>query len=442
MKIKEEIKYEHSNLFEDSFLDSSYSAEFESKNSNKCDARKHIMRNIPRTKGSIKKRLRPQNLPRSNVERRRRVRCHRCEPCTRDDCGECKYCKDMKKFGGTGISKQCCLSKQCLQPLLPTTTTCMLCEAIIDRKHENETNIMYECDICFEIYHAKCFRRRYGHLSHIESIVNEDLNNCWKCANCLNNGYIKQSEHPSFNNNNNNNNNNNSNSLKLIDNSLKQQLSLNTSSNFSDSLNNSFNSSRTNDMFVSPLSITIETEPPVKKKRHRRTKLEILSSKNDLLINSVEVPIQEEKKSKAKKSINKKQSAIISIDSLSNYEKQIILNEFCEIYDPVQEDHQEANDHQDDVEYDNIIAPDEDNNSSAASIDNNYSTSTQNSFSNFMYSENDDEDNFSVKYFDENEFDLLNEQNKSDDREEKQQQKENNNKMNSSESLLKMIQAN
>ena len=76
--------------------------------------RKHNMRDIPRTKGSIRKRLRPQNIPRSAVERRRRVRCHHCEPCTRDDCGECKYCKDMKKFGGTGISKQCCLSKQCL----------------------------------------------------------------------------------------------------------------------------------------------------------------------------------------------------------------------------------------------------------------------------------------------------------------------------------------
>lgn len=43
---------------------------------NNNESRKHIMRNLPRTKGSIKKRLRPQNVPRSNVERRRRVRCH------------------------------------------------------------------------------------------------------------------------------------------------------------------------------------------------------------------------------------------------------------------------------------------------------------------------------------------------------------------------------
>ena len=32
------------------------------------EVRKHIMRNLPRTKGSIKKRLRPLNVPRSNVE--------------------------------------------------------------------------------------------------------------------------------------------------------------------------------------------------------------------------------------------------------------------------------------------------------------------------------------------------------------------------------------
>jgi hypothetical protein len=122
------------------------------------EVRRHVMRNLPRTKGSIKKRLRPNHVPRSNVERRRRVRCHICEACTRDDCGDCKYCKDMKKFGGSGISKQCCLSKECLKPLLPTTSACMLCEKLINRNNEPSNNIMYECEICFEIYHAKCFK--------------------------------------------------------------------------------------------------------------------------------------------------------------------------------------------------------------------------------------------------------------------------------------------
>ncbi len=76
--------------------------------------KKYVMRNLIRTKGSIRKRLRPTHIPRSSTERRRRIRCRGCEPCTRDDCGECKYCKDMKKFGGQGVSKQCCLSKQCI----------------------------------------------------------------------------------------------------------------------------------------------------------------------------------------------------------------------------------------------------------------------------------------------------------------------------------------
>ncbi len=78
------------------------------------EGRRYVMRNIMRTKGSIRKRLRPTHIPRSSTERRRRIRCRECEPCTRDDCGECKYCKDMKKFGGQGVSKQCCLSKQCI----------------------------------------------------------------------------------------------------------------------------------------------------------------------------------------------------------------------------------------------------------------------------------------------------------------------------------------
>lgn len=146
-KIKEALEnYQNEQELDDDSLNAS------------LESRKHVMRNLPRTKGSIKKRLRPQNIPRSNVERRRRVRCHECEPCTRDDCGECKYCKDMKKFGGTGISKQCCLSKQCMQPFLPTTTTCMLCDSLIDRYHPDETNLMFECEICFEIYHELCFR--------------------------------------------------------------------------------------------------------------------------------------------------------------------------------------------------------------------------------------------------------------------------------------------
>ena len=47
-------------------------------------------------------------------DRHRRVRCKKCEPCTRADCRECNFCKDMKKYGGPGRMKQSCISRQCL----------------------------------------------------------------------------------------------------------------------------------------------------------------------------------------------------------------------------------------------------------------------------------------------------------------------------------------
>ncbi|KAH0516251.1 Lysine-specific demethylase 2B [Microtus ochrogaster] len=38
--------------------------------------------------------------------RRRWMRCHKCEACLRKGCGECYFCKDMKKFGGPRRMKQ------------------------------------------------------------------------------------------------------------------------------------------------------------------------------------------------------------------------------------------------------------------------------------------------------------------------------------------------
>lgn len=59
--------------------------------------------------------------------RRRRTRCKKCEACTRTDCGECIYCQDMVKFGGSGRAKQTCLMRQCLRPMLPVTAACKVC---------------------------------------------------------------------------------------------------------------------------------------------------------------------------------------------------------------------------------------------------------------------------------------------------------------------------
>ena len=38
----------------------------------------------------------------------RKKRCGVCEVCQLPDCGKCKSCRDMVKFGGTGRKKQCC----------------------------------------------------------------------------------------------------------------------------------------------------------------------------------------------------------------------------------------------------------------------------------------------------------------------------------------------
>ncbi|XP_055925172.1 DNA (cytosine-5)-methyltransferase PliMCI-like isoform X3 [Argiope bruennichi] len=43
----------------------------------------------------------------------RRKRCGVCETCQLPDCGQCVFCKDMIKFGGTGRSKQACAKRKC-----------------------------------------------------------------------------------------------------------------------------------------------------------------------------------------------------------------------------------------------------------------------------------------------------------------------------------------
>ena len=50
---------------------------------------------------------------------KRTVRCHQCERCLKPDCGKCRNCKDMPKFGGRGLVKQACEHRACLNPIPP-----------------------------------------------------------------------------------------------------------------------------------------------------------------------------------------------------------------------------------------------------------------------------------------------------------------------------------
>lgn len=64
----------------------------------------------------------------SSGARRRRTRCRKCEACLRNECGECHFCRDMKKFGGPGRMKQSCIMRQCIavnHVILFLTLTCL-----------------------------------------------------------------------------------------------------------------------------------------------------------------------------------------------------------------------------------------------------------------------------------------------------------------------------
>uniref|UniRef100_A0A8C6T7N9 Lysine-specific demethylase 2B n=1 Tax=Neogobius melanostomus TaxID=47308 RepID=A0A8C6T7N9_9GOBI len=111
--------------------------------------------------------------------RRRRTRCRRCEACLRTECGECHFCKDMKKFGGPGRMKQSCIMRQCIAPVLPHTAVCVVCgeagkEDTVEDEEEKFNLMLMECSICNEIVHPNCLKDSNG-------VVNDELPNCWEC---------------------------------------------------------------------------------------------------------------------------------------------------------------------------------------------------------------------------------------------------------------------
>uniref|UniRef100_A0A3Q0T517 F-box and leucine-rich repeat protein 19 n=1 Tax=Amphilophus citrinellus TaxID=61819 RepID=A0A3Q0T517_AMPCI len=116
--------------------------------------------------------------------RRRRTRCRRCQACMRTECGECHFCKDMKKFGGPGRMKQSCLLRQCTAPVLPHTAVCFACgeagkEDTVDSEDEKFSLSLMECTICNEIIHPSCLK-----MGKAEGIINDEIPNCWECPKC------------------------------------------------------------------------------------------------------------------------------------------------------------------------------------------------------------------------------------------------------------------
>eukprot|EP00079_Xenopus_tropicalis_P018331 XP_004919750.1 PREDICTED: F-box/LRR-repeat protein 19 isoform X1 [Xenopus tropicalis] len=120
--------------------------------------------------------------------RRRRTRCRKCEACVRTECGECHFCKDMKKFGGPGRMKQSCLKRQCTAPVLPHTAVCLLCgdagKEDTAQEEEQKFNLsLMECTICNEIVHPGCIK-----MGKSEAVINTEIPNCWECPKCKREG--------------------------------------------------------------------------------------------------------------------------------------------------------------------------------------------------------------------------------------------------------------
>nr|XP_033947761.1 lysine (K)-specific demethylase 2Ba isoform X2 [Pseudochaenichthys georgianus] len=138
----------------------------------------------------------------SSGARRRRTRCRKCEACVRTECGECHFCKDMKKFGGPGRMKQSCIMRQCIAPVLPHTAVCVVCkeagkEDTLEEEEEKFNFMLMECSICNEIVHPNCLK-----VNDASGVVNDELPNCWECPKCNHAGKsgkaLKQKRGPGF----------------------------------------------------------------------------------------------------------------------------------------------------------------------------------------------------------------------------------------------------
>ncbi|XP_029018239.1 lysine (K)-specific demethylase 2Ba isoform X2 [Betta splendens] len=158
--------------------------------------------NRPKPKMGVPSAVKLPSNRSSSGARRRRTRCRKCEACLRTECGECHFCKDMKKFGGPGRMKQSCIMRQCIAPVLPHTAVCVVCkEAGKEDSLEDEDDkfnfMLMECSICNEIVHPNCLK-----VNDATGVVNDELPNCWECPKCNHAGksgkVLKQKRGPGF----------------------------------------------------------------------------------------------------------------------------------------------------------------------------------------------------------------------------------------------------
>ncbi|UYV65445.1 KDM2A [Cordylochernes scorpioides] len=155
------------------------------------------------------------NVCKNGVVRHRRTRCKKCEPCQRNDCEECNFCRDMKKFGGPGRMKQSCRMRQCVgvryfcgvehmrceklavvctQPTLAHSAVCNICKEDGWKRAGGEDGVteedgpsLMECSLCWEIVHPSCLQVQQPELPR-DCPINDDLPSSWQCPKCYHGG--------------------------------------------------------------------------------------------------------------------------------------------------------------------------------------------------------------------------------------------------------------
>ena len=77
--------------------------------------------------------------------------------CQQPECGECRACKDMIKFGGTGKSKQACMNRRCPNMAVKEAEEDDILE---DMDDEKENKLQLQLNKNEKIHQHKCKKQK------------------------------------------------------------------------------------------------------------------------------------------------------------------------------------------------------------------------------------------------------------------------------------------
>ena len=107
----------------------------------------------------------------------RSKRCGTCIGCTAFDCQQCRFCKDMPKYGGPGKLKKSCSHRACLAMvfILIACIHCRCLKCVVCYRPRNlHQNVLHRgllhhpaASLC-QSYHSSSNRVQAAHLPHLQ----------------------------------------------------------------------------------------------------------------------------------------------------------------------------------------------------------------------------------------------------------------------------------